>query len=547
MEMCRSSVCRSSSRATDRGGLVRTGRIHDAASTRGLSTRVRPSRPRPRWRSTPRRRPSRRPASRSSASEPASPTSRRPDYIVEAAVEACRDPGTTGTRPPPACPELKEAIAVKTAPRLRRRGRPRPGAWSPTAASTVYSAFSRCSTRATRSSSRRPYWTTYPEPIALAGRARRGAHRRRATGSGSPSTSSRRPARRSDEGPLVRLAVEPDRRGLPARRDRGHRSVGGRARDLGHHRRDLRAPHLRRHTSSPRSLAVVPELADQCVILNGVAKTYAMTGWRVGWLIGPPDVVKAATNLQSHLTSNVSNVAQRAALAAVTVDLSTVDEMRAAFDRRGARSCTRCSTRSTASRASSPRAPSTPTRTSGRARPRASPGETADDHGRAGRSGPRGGQGGDRPRRGVRRRPGTPASRSPSATTTWARASAASPTCWRHGPSDRDRRRRRTGRGRRRSPPTWWSPARSASARCGRRRRPVVVELRPEEGGRVQLVSPHVRRARRRRPARGLLGAAPGSTSTAAGPGGCTTASCSSPTGPTSGCTGSIPTPSRGR
>ena len=80
--------------------------------------------------------------------------------------------------------------------------------------------------------------------------------------------------------------------------------------------------------------ALVPELADQCVILNGVAKTYAMTGWRVGWLIGPADVVKATTNLQTHLTSNVCNVAQRAALAAVEGDLSAVDQMRAVFDRR---------------------------------------------------------------------------------------------------------------------------------------------------------------------------------------------------------------------
>ncbi|GAB3885183.1 hypothetical protein GCM10027612_20160 [Microbispora bryophytorum subsp. camponoti] len=78
----------------------------------------------------------------------------------------------------------------------------------------------------------------------------------------------------------------------------------------------------------------VPELRDRVVVLNGVAKTYAMTGWRVGWLIGPSDVVKAATNLQSHATSNVSNVAQAAALAAVSGDLSAVAEMRAAFDRR---------------------------------------------------------------------------------------------------------------------------------------------------------------------------------------------------------------------
>ena len=77
-----------------------------------------------------------------------------------------------------------------------------------------------------------------------------------------------------------------------------------------------------------------PELADSCVVVNGVAKTYAMTGWRVGWLIAPKDLAAAATNLQSHATSNVSNVAQRAALAAVSGDLSAVDEMKTAFDRR---------------------------------------------------------------------------------------------------------------------------------------------------------------------------------------------------------------------
>ena len=88
-----------------------------------------------------------------------------------------------------------------------------------------------------------------------------------------------------------------------------------------------------RFTSMP---TVVPELAERCVVLNGVAKTYAMTGWRVGWMIGPADVIKAATNLQSHATSNVANVSQRAALAAVAGDLDAVAEMRAAYDRRGA-------------------------------------------------------------------------------------------------------------------------------------------------------------------------------------------------------------------
>ena len=85
-------------------------------------------------------------------------------------------------------------------------------------------------------------------------------------------------------------------------------------------------------TSMP---TVVPDVAEQCVIVNGVAKTYAMTGWRVGWMIAPPDVTKAATNFQSHATSNVCNVAQRAALAAVSGDLEAVAEMRAAFERRG--------------------------------------------------------------------------------------------------------------------------------------------------------------------------------------------------------------------
>ncbi len=87
-----------------------------------------------------------------------------------------------------------------------------------------------------------------------------------------------------------------------------------------------------RFTSMP---TLVPELADTCVILNGVAKTYAMTGWRVGWMIGPRDIIGAATNLQSQSTSNVANVSQRAALAAVSGDLEAVGEMRHAFERRG--------------------------------------------------------------------------------------------------------------------------------------------------------------------------------------------------------------------
>ena len=86
--------------------------------------------------------------------------------------------------------------------------------------------------------------------------------------------------------------------------------------------------------TAPSMPVAVPGLADQTIILNGVAKTYAMTGWRVGWMIGPKDVIKAATNLQSHLTSNVANVSQRAAIAALTGSLDAVHEMGVAFDRR---------------------------------------------------------------------------------------------------------------------------------------------------------------------------------------------------------------------
>jgi aspartate/methionine/tyrosine aminotransferase len=86
--------------------------------------------------------------------------------------------------------------------------------------------------------------------------------------------------------------------------------------------------------TAPSLPVLVPDLADTCIIINGVAKTYAMTGWRVGWMIGPKDVIKAAANLQSHLTSNVSNVSQRAAIAAVTGNLDAVHKMGEAFNRR---------------------------------------------------------------------------------------------------------------------------------------------------------------------------------------------------------------------
>ena len=173
-----------------------------------------------------------------------------------------------------------------------------------------------------------PYWTTYPEAIQLAGGVTvpvlAGA------ASGYKLTVEQLEAARTPRTKVLAggQPVQPDRCRLHARR-RSPRSGAGPL-DAGLWViTDEIYEHLVYGDARFSSIPVqVPELADRCIVVNGVAKTYAMTGWRVGWLIGPRDVVGAATNLQSHATSNVSNVAQVAALAAVTGDLTAVHEMR---------------------------------------------------------------------------------------------------------------------------------------------------------------------------------------------------------------------------
>ena len=209
-----------------------------------------------------------------------------------------------------------------------------------------------------------PYWTTYPEAIKLAG----GVPVEVVTDetAGYLATVEQLEAARTDahEGAAVRLAVQPDRRGLPARR-RWRRSARGRPSTA-----SGSSPTRSTSTSStatPQNVSiatVAPSSATASSSLNGVAKTYAMTGWRVGWLIGPTDVVKAASNLQSHATSNVSNVAQVAALAAVSGDLSAAAAMREAFDRRRRTIVGAARRTSRASSAPSRTARSTPTRRS---------------------------------------------------------------------------------------------------------------------------------------------------------------------------------------
>ena len=264
------------------------------------------------------------------AGEPDFPT---PDYIVEAAVEACRVPANHRYTPAGGLPELKKAIVEKT---LRDSGyavEPSQVLVTNGGKQAIYEAFATLLDPGDEVIVPAPYWTTYPEAIRLAGgipvevladetqdykvtvdqlEAAR-TDRTKVLLFNSPSNPTGAVYDRAETEALGRWALE---HGLWVLTDEiyEHLTYDG--------------------AEAPSMPVVVPELADTCVVVNGVAKTYAMTGWRVGWVIGPPDVVKAATNLQSHATSNVTNVAQRAAIAAVSGDLSAVAKMKEAFDRR---------------------------------------------------------------------------------------------------------------------------------------------------------------------------------------------------------------------
>jgi aspartate aminotransferase len=251
----------------------------------------------------------------------------------EAAVAACRDPKNHRYSPAGGLPELKAAIAAKT---LRDSGvevDPAQVVVTNGGKHAVYNAIAALVDPGDEVIICAPFWTTYPEPVTLAGgvpvivsagidagfrvsvdqlEAAR-TPRTKALVFVSPSNPTGAVYPRDEVEAIGRWAVE---HGVWVLTDEiyEHLVYGG-----------------AEFTSMP---AVVPEIADTCLILNGVAKTYAMTGWRVGWVIAPLDVARALTNLQSHQTSNVANVAQRAALAAVEGDLSAVAEMRSAFDRR---------------------------------------------------------------------------------------------------------------------------------------------------------------------------------------------------------------------
>ena len=256
-----------------------------------------------------------------------------PAHIVQAAVEACNNPASHKYTPAGGIPALKEALIEKTE---------RDSKWRPDISQILvtnggkHAVYNSCAVLLDPGDEvllPAPYWTTYPESIALAGgktiplmtdisnefrvtvdqlEAAR-TEKTKALMFVSPSNPTGSVYPKEEMEAIGRWCVE-NNIWVIADEIYEHLTYD----DHEHH--------------SIRSL--VPELADSCLIVNGVAKTYAMTGWRVGWMIGPEDAIKAATNLQSHATSNVANVSQQAALAAVSGDLSAVEEMRSAFDRR---------------------------------------------------------------------------------------------------------------------------------------------------------------------------------------------------------------------
>jgi aspartate/methionine/tyrosine aminotransferase len=238
--------------------------------------------------------------------EPDFPT---PVHIVEAAAKACYDPVNYKYTPTPGIPELREAIAAKSMRDSGLNVKASQVLVTNGGKHSIATAFISLLNPGDEVLIPAPYWTTYPEAVYLTG----------ATPVpvmlvfNSPSNPSGAVLRPDEVAAIGRWAAEHDVWVLC----------------------DEIYEHLVYGTARNVSLPVVtPELGDRWVVVNGVAKSYAMTGWRVGWMISAPDIMDAAFNYQSQTTSNISNISQRAAVAALTGDLMAVGEMREVFDRR---------------------------------------------------------------------------------------------------------------------------------------------------------------------------------------------------------------------
>jgi len=264
------------------------------------------------------------------AGEPDFPT---PDYIVNAAIEAAKLPVNHRYTPTPGLPELRDAIVKKTK---------RDSNYEITAdqvlvtnggKQSVYQSFASILDPGDEVLLPSPYWTTYPECIKLAGGKVIEVF---ADESQNYLVSPDQLEKALTPKTKVLLFCSPSNPTGSVYSPDQVKAIGEWAlkNNLWVVTDEIYEHLLYDGAKAPSICVIVPELADRTIIINGVAKTYAMTGWRVGWMIGPKDVIKAATNLQSHLSSNVSNISQRAAIAALNGDSSAVHKMGEAFDRR---------------------------------------------------------------------------------------------------------------------------------------------------------------------------------------------------------------------
>jgi len=256
-----------------------------------------------------------------------------PDYIVAAAVAAAQNPVNHRYTPAGGLPDLKRAIVEKTFRDSHYQVTPAQVLVTNGGKHAVYNTFAALLDPGDEVLLPAPYWTTYPEAIKLAGGAVVEVF---ADEDGDYMvTVEQLEAARTPRTKVLMFCSPSNPTGSVHSPDQireiGRWAVANQIWVV----TDEIYEHLTYDGARSVSMPVeVPELADTCVVINGVAKTYAMTGWRVGWMIGPHDLIKAATNLQSHSTSNVSNVSQRAAIAALDGPLDAVDEMKVAFDRR---------------------------------------------------------------------------------------------------------------------------------------------------------------------------------------------------------------------
>lgn len=256
-----------------------------------------------------------------------------PSFIVDAAAEALHDPANYRYTPAAGLPVLREAIAAKTLHDSGLDVSPAQVVVTNGGKQAVYQAFQAVVNPGDEVLLPAPYWTTYPEAIALADgipvEVFAGADQEYKV------TVAQLEAARTDK-TTVLVFVSPSNPTGAVYTPEETRAIGEWALEHGIWviTDEIYQNLVYEGVRAVSIVEAVPELAGQTMLVNGVAKTYAMTGWRVGWMVGPADAIKLAANLQSHLSSNVNNIAQRAALAALTGPQTEAEQMRQAFDRR---------------------------------------------------------------------------------------------------------------------------------------------------------------------------------------------------------------------